>query len=180
MIRSLRNKTTSQLRPVYNSPVGGLNSKTPLCTVANKRAMGIDALLEKQVGHLPKFHIYTCTPFLPQGSKLTLFSLYEPRFLRYGPIFTLPYLTMKPGHWPKCQMLHILLYSLSTLVVKIELVSLYGQWFPRYVSIFKTAIFGHETWSLPNVPEVAHTSLYPRGLNLSLFHSTGSGFQDMD
>ena len=49
----------------------------------------------------------TYTPFLPQRSKLSLFSLYEQQFLRYVPIF-------------------------------------------------KIAIFGHETWSLAKVPEVAH------------------------
>ncbi len=40
---------------------------------------------------------------------------------------------------------------------KLSLFSLYGQRFPRYVTILKIAIFGHETWPLATVPEVAHT-----------------------
>ena len=40
---------------------------------------------------------------------------------------------------------------------------LYGQRFLRYGAIFKIAIFGHETWPLIKVPEVAHIpSFYPR------------------
>ena len=69
-----------------------------------------------------------CTSFLPQGSKLSLFSLYEHQ----------------------C---------------------------PRYVPIFKIAIFGHETWSLAKVPEVAHIlSFQPRGSKLSLFSLYGQWF----
>ena len=37
------------------------------------------------------------------------------------------------------------------------LFSLYGQLFPRYGLIFKIAIFGHQTWPLAKVPEIAHT-----------------------
>ncbi len=69
--------------------------------------MGLDTLFENQLGHLPKVRSWTYTPFLPQVSKLSLFSLYWQRFPRYGPIF-------------------------------------------------KIAIFGHETWPLAKVPEVAH------------------------
>ncbi len=52
---------------------------------------------------------------------------------------------------------------------------LYGQPFPRYRSNFKLAVFGHETWPLSKVPEIAHTlSFYPRRSKLNLFslHST--------
>ncbi len=79
----------------------------------------------------------------------------------------LPYLGMKLGHCPKCQKLHI--YSLCTPTrSKLSLFSLYGQRFPGYGPIFKIAIYnmiyGHETWQLAKVPEVAHIlSLYPRG-----------------
>ena len=63
---------------------------------------------------------------------------------------------------------------------KLRLFSLYGQRFSRYGMIFKIAIFGHETWQLARVPEVAHIlSLYPRGQNWAYFRSTGSGFRDM-
>ena len=55
---------------------------------------------------------------------------------------------------------------------------LYGQWFPRYWPIFKIAIFGHETWPLAKVPEVAHisSSFYPKGVKLSLFSLYGQRF----
>ena len=59
-----------------------------------------------------------------------------------------------------------------------------GQWFPRYRPIFKIAIFGHETWPLAKVPEVAHTgyTLFstPWGRNWAYFRSMGSGFRDTD
>ena len=47
---------------------------------------------------------------------------------------------------------------------KLSLFSLYGQRFLRYGPICKIATFGHETWPLVKVPEVAHTlSFYPMG-----------------
>ena len=65
----------------YNYQV---HPRTPKITLnSNKRPMGLDALLENQLGHLASC---TYTPFLPQGSKLSLFSLYEQQFLRYVPI----------------------------------------------------------------------------------------------
>ena len=58
-----------------------------------------------EVAHIPSFY--------PTGFwKFSLFSLYGQQFLRYWPIFKLPYLGMKLGHWPKFQKLHI--YPLST------------------------------------------------------------------
>ncbi len=51
---------------------------------------------------------------------------------------------------------------------KLSLFLLDRQRFPRY-GIFKIAIFGHETWPLAKVPEVAHTdSFYPRGVEIEL------------
>ncbi len=53
---------------------------------------------------------------------------------------------------------------------KLTLFSLYGQQFPRYGSIFKIAIFGHESWQVAKVPEFACIpSFYPRGSKFSLF-----------
>ena len=50
-----------------------------------------------------------------------------------------------------------------------ELISLYGQPFPRYRKIFKIAIFEHETWPLSKVPEVAQTlSFSPRGVEIGV------------
>ncbi len=54
-----------------------------------------------------------------------------------------------------------------------------GQLFQRYGTIFKIAIFGHETSQVAKVPEVEHIpSLNPRGggRNLACFSSTGSSF----
>ena len=46
-----------------------------------------------------------------------------------------------------------------------------------YGLIFKMALFGHETWPLAKVPEVAHLlSFYPRQLKLSLFLLYGQRF----
>ncbi len=46
-------------------------------------------------------------------------------------------------------------------------------------TIFKIATFGHETWQVAKVPEVAHIhSFYPKGSKLSFFLSMGSGFRD--
>ncbi len=94
------------------------------------RPMGLDAVLENQLCHWPKFQAdfqnaifgyenwpltkcsrsCTYTPFLPQGSKLNLFLLY-------------------------------------------------GQWFEIYGPIFKIAIFRHETCPLAKVSKLAHTLL---------------------
>ncbi len=84
-----------------------------------------------------------------------------------GSFTNLPYFGMKLGHKFR-QKLHI--YSLPR-GSKLSLFSLYGQWFPRYGPIFKIAIFGHETWPLANVPEVAHILIsIPGG------HQIGSKF----
>ncbi len=61
---------------------------------------------------------------------------------------------MKLGHWPKFdpEVAHILsFYPRGS-----SLFSIYGQRFQRYGPIFKIAIFGHETWQVAKVPEVAH------------------------
>ncbi len=67
---------------------------------------------------------------------------------------------------------------------KLSSFSLYGQRFLRYGLIYKIVIFGHETWPLAKIPEVAHTvylvvSFYPRGRNGGYFRSRSSGFRDM-
>ena len=109
----------------------------------------------------------TYTPFLPQGLKLSLFSLSEQRILGYGPIFKIAIVGYEI--WPLAKapkVAHAL--SLYHKGSKLSLFSLYGQRFPRYGTIFKIAIFGHEIWPLAKVSEVAHTpSFYPRGSKLS-------------
>ncbi len=51
-------------------------------------------------------------------------------------------------------------------VLKLSLFQLYGQPFSRYGLILKIAIFGHETWNLKKVPEVAYGPFStPRGRN---------------
>ncbi len=61
---------------------------------------------------------------------------------------------------------------------KLNLYLLYGQGFPRYGTIFKIAIFGHETCNLKKVPEVAYGPFFlPQGVEIGLiFHCTGSRF----
>ena len=58
---------------------------------------------------------------------------------------------MKLGYWPNLGKLHI--YPKGS---KLSLFSFYGQSFLRYWTFLKIAIFGHETWPLAKVPEVAH------------------------
>ena len=43
---------------------------------------------------------------------------------------------------------------------KLSLFLLYRQPFSRYGPIFKIGIFGHETWNLKKVPEVAYEPLF--------------------
>ncbi len=84
---------------------------------------------------------------------------------------------MKLGHWPKCQTLHI--YPLSTPggKVKIDLIFPLQAAVSEIRLIFKIAIFGHETWSLAKVPEVACiVSFYPKGSKLRLFLLYGQQF----
>ena len=105
----------------------------------------------------------TYTPFLPQGWKLSLFSLYEQQFSRYVPIFKIAIF----GHetWP-FQKLHI--YLLFTPRGRNWAYFCSTGRFSRYGPIFK--IFGDETWPLAKVQEVAHKpSFYPKGSKLSLF-----------
>ncbi len=68
-------KFRSQRLPSINAIFSGGRRK--------RKPMGLDILLENQLGHLPKFHIYS----LSRGSKLRLFLLYGQWFPRYGPIF---------------------------------------------------------------------------------------------
>ncbi len=80
------------------------------------------------------------------------------------------------GIWPDIQNCNIWAWSLATgkssrsciytLFLpqgsNVILLSLYGQWFPRYGPNFKIAIFRYETWPLIKCSEVAHIpSFYP-------------------
>ena len=117
--------------------------------------MGIVALLENQLGHWPKFqklHIYSLST--PGGWNWAYFCSTGSGFWDTGQFSKLPYLGMKFGHWPKFQKLHI--YSLSIPGGRNWAYFHYGQPFPRYRPIFKIAIFGHETWPLAKVSEIAH------------------------
>ncbi len=61
--------------------------------------------------------------------------------------------------------------------LEIELILALRAAFFRYGPIFKIAIFGHETWQVAKVPEVAHTpSFYLRESKLSLFLLYGQQF----
>ena len=93
------------------------------------------------------------------------------------PMGLCPLLENQLDHFPKFQKLHI--YSISMAGIEIKLIfPLCEQQFPRYVTIFKIAIFGQETWQVSNlVPEVAHIlSFYPKGSKLSLFLLYGQWF----
>ena len=126
--------------------------------------------LGMKLDHRPKFqklHIYSLST--PWGRNWAYFRSTGSGFSDTDWFSKLPYSGMKHGHWPK-----LYIYSLYTPRGRNwDFFSLYGQRFPRYGSIFKIAIFGHETWSLAKVPEVAHVlSFYPRrGRNWAYFCS---------
>ncbi len=62
---------------------------------------------------------------------------------------------------------------------KLSLFSLYGERFPRYRTIFKIAIFGHETWLLAKVPEVAHTPFLPQGVEIELIFALHAAVSEL-
>ncbi len=95
----------------------------------NKTPMGLDALLETQLGHLPKFHIYSLST--SGGQNWAYFCSTGRGFRITGRFSKLPYLGMKLGHWPKWQKLHIYFvkYPLSP---KYHSVLLCGCPFSRY------------------------------------------------
>ncbi len=85
-----------------------------------------------------------------------------------GQISELPYLGMKLGHWQQIQKLYI--YFLSTPGVKIGLsFTLWAAIFEMRADFQNCYIFGHETWSLVKVPELAHiASFLPQGVKIEL------------
>ena len=110
--------------------------------------MGLGALLEKQLGHLPNFQKLHTFSISTSGVEIELiFHSMSSSFLDRCRFSKWPYLGMKLGKCPKFQKLHV--YPLSTLEgSKLTLFLLYGQRFPRDGPIFKIAIFGHETWQM--------------------------------
>ena len=92
-----------------------------------------------------------------------------------GQFSTLPYLGMKLGHWPKSQKLHTYYIFLPGSLNSANIRSM-GSTF-RDTALFSITIFGHKTWQVAKVPEVAHIpSFYSKGLNFSLFLLYGQWF----
>ncbi len=122
-------------------------------------------------------HTHQCTLFLPQGVEIELiFALWAAVSELRAVFQNWPYLGMKFGDWQKLHM-HTNVLSSYPKGSKLSLFSLFGQQFPRYGPIFKIAIFGHETWPLAKVPEVAHIlSFLPMGSKLNLFSLYGQRF----
>ncbi len=120
--------------------------------------------LEK-VPHLPSF--YT------RGRNWTYFHIRSSGFRDTGRFSKLPYLSMKLGHWSKCQKLHI--YCLSTPGCRNwAYFCSTGSGFRAMGRVFKIAIFGHETWPLTKLPEIQHIpSFYPRMSKLCSFSLYG-------
>ena len=196
----------------------------------------LQAVVSEIQAHLQNCHVWalnlatgqsstSCayTPFLPHGSKLSLFSLYGPWLRRYrlickiaifghktwplakvpevaharcfyprelnwayfhsmgsgfwdtGRFSKLPYLGMKPGHWEKSA--RSCTYALFLPQgVEIEPIFVLRAVVFKMRTIFKVAIFGHETWQVAKLPELAHIlSFYP-GLKLNFFRSKGKRF----
>ncbi len=121
--------------------------------------------------HRPKSQkLHICTLSTPRGSSLSLFRSRGRSFQDTGRFLKLPYLAMKPAHWPKFQKLHNAhIHSFYLRGSKLSLFLLYRQRFPTNWPIFKILIFGHETWPVAKVPEVAHIlSFYSEGTTQSL------------
>ncbi len=77
--------------------------------------MGLGALLENQLGHMPKFQMLHIFSISTSGVESSSFlDTCRCRFSK------LPYLGMKLGKWPKLQKVHM--YPLSTHWVEIELI----------------------------------------------------------
>ncbi len=122
---------------------------------------------------MPKFqklHIYSIST---SWVNLRFFSLYEPQFPRYRPIF-------KIATWPLTtdpEVAHI--HYFYPRGSKLGLCSLYRQRFPRYGPIFKLAIFGHETGQLEKNFQKLHILafyIWGWGSKLSLFSLYGQRF----
>ncbi len=97
-----------------------------------------------------------------------------------GRFSKLLYLGMKLGHWPKFQKLHIY-YPSTPGGRNWACFHSTASGFRDTGPIFKIAIFGHETWRLAKVPEVAHVlSFYPKWSKLRLFSLYVRGFRDTD
>ncbi len=112
------------------------------------------------------------------GSKLSLFSLYGQRFLRYGLIFKIAILAWNLVIGQSSKYALILPLGVEIELIQAQL-TLYRKHFLRNWPIFKIAIFGHKTWQVAKVSEVAHIhvlSFYPSGLKLRLFLLYGQRF----
>ncbi len=153
-------------RNSMNSPITGFGTDKGIFLEPNKRSMGLDALLENQLGHLPKSHI--CSLSIP-GVEIELIFTLRAAVSEIWANFTIE--IFRHETWPLTKVPEVAhIPSFYPIALKLSLFSLHRQWFPRYRPIFKIAIFGHETWQLATVPEVAHIpSFYPRGSNFSLF-----------
>ncbi len=125
--------------------------------------MGLDVCLRTNLVIAQSSKSYTYIVFLPQGAKIELIFTLQAAVSKIQADFRkLPYLGMNLGKWPKFQNLQI--PSFYCRGSKLSLFLLYGQHFSRYRPIFKIAIFGHETWQVAKVPEVAHIlSFYLKG-----------------
>ncbi len=100
---------------------------------------------------------------------MSLFLLYGQRFPRYGPIFKIAIL----GNWPNSRSCTYTLFLPQGVQIELNF-ALRSEVSEIRIKI---AIFGHETWQVAKVPEVAHIpSFYPRGSKLSLFFLYGQRF----
>ena len=105
--------------------------------------------------HWPKLHIQSLST--PRGWNWAYFRSTGNGFRNTGHFSKLPYLGIKLGNWPKFQKFHIYSDSSYPMGSKLSLFLLHGQRFWDTVQFSKLpSIFGHETWLLVKVPEVAH------------------------
>ncbi len=93
------------------------------------------------------------------------------RFTLWTPISSCRVFGDKCTKWPQNDLKH---YKIKGTSIKLEFIKMAHK---RPIKmILKIAIFGHETWPLAKVPEVAHILSYTRGSKLSLFSLYGQRF----
>ncbi len=112
------------------------------------------------------------------GSNLSLFRSTGSSFWDTGPFLKLPYFSMKLGHWPKCQQLHI--YPLSNPGGRNRACFSSTAVVSEILADFQNCHIWAWNLAIGQSSRSCTYSLFlPQGVeNLACFNSTGSGFQD--
>ncbi len=121
-----------------------------------------------KLSHCKKFqqwHIYSLST--PEGRNWAYFCSTCSGFWDTGRFSKLPYMGMKLANGQRSRSCSYM-SSFYLRGSNLSLYLFYRQRFPRYGPIFKIALFGHETWQVAKVPEVAHITFLPQGVEIDL------------